>query len=123
MEKVKVLLCEDNKLTQRLLEVTLKKLNFDIVVAANGEQGIRFLKEEDIKLIITDINMPYNNGLEIVEFVRKNFNEKIPVIIVSGINLEETQALAAELGADEYFTKPFDPVELVRAVKKLGVCN
>ncbi|MEX0986771.1 MAG: response regulator [Bacteroidales bacterium] len=123
MEKVKVLLCEDNKLTQRLLEVTLKKLNFDIVVAANGEQGIRFLKEEDIKLIITDINMPYNNGLEIVEFVRKNYKEKIPVIIVSGINLEETQALAAELGADEYFTKPFDPVELVRAVKKLGVCN
>ncbi len=119
--KIKVLVCEDNKLTQRVLEAALRKLNFDIIVASDGEQGIRYIKEQDIKLIVTDINMPYNNGLEIVEFVRKNYKERIPVIIVSNISLDETRKHAKELGADAYFTKPFDPAELVKTIKTLVI--
>ena len=116
---MKVLVCEDNKLTQRVLEVSMRKLNFDILVATDGEQGIQLIRENDIDLIITDINMPYNSGLEIVEFVRKNYEKKIPVIIVTNINLEDTRRHAKELGADAYITKPFDPTELLDAIHSL----
>lgn len=118
-EKTKILICEDNKLTQRLLEVSLRKMNFDILVATDGEQGIRNIKEQDIGVIITDINMPFNSGLEIVEFVRKHYTKKIPVIIVSNINLEETRKHAKELGANAYFSKPFDPSELIKTIESL----
>ena len=116
---MKVLVCEDNKLTQRVLEVSMRKLDFDILVATDGEQGINLIRENDIDLIITDINMPYNSGLEIVEFVRKNYEKKIPVIIVTNINLEDTRRHAKELGADAYITKPFDPSELLDAIHSL----
>lgn len=121
--KDKVLVCEDNKLTQRVIEVALRRLNYDILVAVDGEEGIRKINEHDIKMIITDINMPYNNGLELVQHVRKNYKERIPVIIVTNIILEETRRLAIELGADRYITKPFDPEELITAIKSLQIAN
>jgi DNA-binding response OmpR family regulator len=120
-DKAKILVCEDNKLTQRVLEVALRKLDQDILVATDGEEGIRLIKEHEIGLIITDINMPYNSGLEIVEFVRKNFGRKIPVIIVTNISLEDTRRHAEELGADAYITKPFDPSELLEIIRSLNI--
>jgi CheY-like chemotaxis protein len=119
--KTKILVCEDNKLTQRVLEVALRKTDHDILVATDGEEGIRLIREHEIGLIITDINMPYNSGLEIVEFVRKNYGRKIPVIIVTNISLEETRRHAEELGADAYITKPFDPSELLQIIQTLNL--
>jgi DNA-binding response OmpR family regulator len=120
LENIKILICEDNRLTQRLLEMSLKKMNFDIHLATDGDEAIRILKEEDIGLVITDINMPYNSGLEVVEYIRRNFEKKIPIIIVTNIVLDETRILAEELGADSYITKPFDPIELTEAINALG---
>ncbi len=117
----KILVCEDNKLTQRVLEVALKKMNYEILVATDGEEGIRLLKENEIGLVITDINMPYNSGLEIVEFVRKKYGKEIPVIIVTNINLDDIRKQAQELGADAYITKPFDPAELIHAIQSLNL--
>lgn len=119
-EKTKILVCEDNKLTQRVLEVALKKMDSEILVATDGDEGIRLIKEHKIGLVITDINMPYNSGLEIVEFVRKNYGRKIPVIIVTNINLDDTRKHARELGADAYITKPFNPDELLAIIRSLN---
>lgn len=121
--KDKVLVCEDNKLTQRVIEVALRRLNYDIMVAQDGEEGIKMIKENDIKIIITDINMPYNSGLELVQYVRKHYKVRIPIIIVTNINLEETRKHAFELGADRFITKPFDPEELITAIKSLQIAN
>lgn len=120
-ERTKILVCEDNKLTQRVLEVALKKMDHEILVATDGEEAIRLIREQEIGLIITDINMPYNSGLEIVEFVRKNYGKEIPVIIVTNINLDDTRKHAAELGADAYITKPFDPAELLAIIQSLNL--
>ncbi len=120
-EKQKVLVCEDNKLTQKVLEAALKKMDFDVILAKDGDEGISHIKEDNVDLILTDINMPYNNGLELVEYVRKNFERKIPVIIVTNINLEDTRKHAMELGADAYITKPFDPGELRKAIELLQI--
>jgi len=119
LQRPKILICEDNKLTQRVLEVALRKMSYEILVATDGDQGIKFIREQEIDLIITDINMPFNSGLEIVEFVRKQYSRKIPVIIVSNINLENTRKHAKELGANAYFTKPFDPSELINTIADL----
>ncbi|MDA3821254.1 MAG: response regulator [Bacteroidales bacterium] len=121
MPQIKALICEDNKLTQRLLEVLLQKMNFEVHVAVDGEQAINYLKIEKIGLLITDINLPYNNGLEIIEYLRKSNEEKIPVIIISNINLEEAKLHAKELGADNYITKPFDPKELMKIIKGMNI--
>lgn len=115
----KILVCEDNKLTQRLFEASLRKADYDIIIAVDGEQAIRYINEEEIRMVITDINMPFNNGLEVVEYVRKRYRNRIPVIIVTNINLEETRAHARELGADAYLTKPFDPDELIGIIQTL----
>lgn len=120
-KRTKILVCEDNKLTQRVLEVALKKMNYETIVATDGEEAIRLIKENDIGLVITDINMPYNSGLEIVEFVRKKYGKELPVIIVTNINLDDIRKQAQELGADAYITKPFDPAELMNAIQSLNL--
>ena len=118
---MKALICEDNTLALKVLEVTLRRLNFEVIVARDGDEGIRHLQEESVNLLVTDINMPYNNGLEVVEYLRKHSDRRIPIIIVTNINLEETRKHAKELGADAYITKPFDPDELVKAINSLNI--
>jgi DNA-binding response OmpR family regulator len=118
-----VLICEDNLLTRKVLEITMLKMDFDVVVAGDGMQGIAQLKEEDVQLIITDINMPYNSGLELLDYVRKNSKTRIPVIVVTNINLDDTRKHAAELGADAFLPKPFDPEKLKKAVEDIGLAS
>ncbi len=118
-----MLICEDNLLTRKVLEITMLKMDFDVVVAGDGMQGIAQLKEEDVQLIITDINMPYNSGLELLDYVRKNSKTRIPVIVVTNINLDDTRKHAAELGADAFLPKPFDPEKLKKAVEDIGLAS
>ena len=75
--------------------------------------------EQEIDILVTDINMPYNSGLELIQYIKSNLSGKVPVIIVSGINLEETKQHAKELGAVNYVTKPFDPEILVEMIQKI----
>ncbi|MBN1133047.1 MAG: response regulator [Bacteroidales bacterium] len=117
---MRVLVCEDNMLMLKTIEFTLRKHGYDVFNAVDGEQGIRILDSEKIDILITDINMPYNSGLELIQHVKTNFDHDIPVIIVSGINLEEIKQQAKKLGAVNYVTKPFDPEVLVEMIKKIS---
>lgn len=117
---MKILVCEDNALTLRSIEYSLKKAGFDVSKALDGEQGVRILEEEEIDLVISDINMPYTKGLELVRYVNTKMERKIPVIIITGITLEETREHALELGAAGFLTKPLDLNVLVESVKSLS---
>ena len=114
---MKILVCEDNTLTLRSIEYSLKNAGYEVSRAMDGDQGIRILKEEKIDLVITDINMPYTKGLELVRHVNTKMERKIPVIIITGITLEETRDHALELGASGFLTKPLDLDVLVEKVK------
>jgi DNA-binding response OmpR family regulator len=114
-----ILVCEDNIMTLRTIEYSLKKAGYNVFKAQDGVQGIRILGEEEIDLVITDINMPYTKGLELIRHINTNLEPKIPVIVVTGITNSETRAHATELGAKAYLTKPFDPVVMVNKVKSL----
>ncbi|HER07987.1 MAG TPA: response regulator [Bacteroides sp.] len=117
---MKILVCEDNPMTLRTIEYTLTREGHEVMEAEDGGQAIRMLHEEGIDLLITDINMPYTKGLELVRYVNKNLDARIPVIVISIINLEETKQHAMELGAFGYLTKPFDPKSLLRLVQSVA---
>jgi len=110
-------------MTLRTIEFALKKAGYSVYKAENGDQGIRLLAEEEIDLVITDINMPYTKGLELVRHINTQLEPKIPVIVISGITNKETKEHALELGAEGYITKPFDLNVMVSLVKSVSEKN
>jgi DNA-binding response OmpR family regulator len=103
----------------RTIEFTLRNKGYEVVKAMDGGEGINILNREKIDLLITDINMPYNSGLELLQHVREKLDYRIPVIVMSVISLEETKKHAWELGAVHYITKPFDPGTLIDKIKEI----
>jgi len=91
----------------------------EIFESKSGFEALKLLPHHHFNLIITDINMPDINGLELVGFVKKNQNYKhIPLIIITTEGSERDKEKGLSLGADEYLVKPFNPEELQRLVKK-----
>ena len=111
----RILIVEDSETMRSLLMATLEDLEGPIKTdeAASGFEALRMLPRERYDLIVTDINMPDINGLELVSFVKRNEQyASIPVIIVSTEGSERDRDKGLELGADAYLVKPFDPEEL-----------
>jgi two-component system chemotaxis response regulator CheY len=109
-----------------LLVSTLEDLGcFEITETSSGFEALKFLSQEKPDLIITDINMPDINGLELVSFVKRNpLMKGIPLIIVTTERGDRDRVKGLELGAEEYLTKPFDPQVLQRLVAKhLGLAG
>jgi len=110
----KILIAEDSSTMRSLIVSTIAALgDFEIVEAANGFEALRILPREKVDLVITDINMPDINGLELVSFVKNNPNYKeTPLFIISTEGSERDREKGLSLGADAYLTKPFSPQEL-----------
>lgn len=117
----KVLVVEDSSAMRSLIATIVEEIRgIEVVEAGNGFDALRILPQQRIDLIITDINMPDINGLEITHFVKNNPNyHKIPVIIVTTERGEEDRKKGLSLGASEYITKPFNPEDLRQIVVRL----
>jgi two-component system chemotaxis response regulator CheY len=105
-----------------LLSTSLEELGGPIKITqvASGFEALRFLPREQYDLIVTDINMPDINGLELVSFVKSNASYRdIPLIIVSTESSERDRDKGLELGADAYLVKPFEPDALRDLVREL----
>jgi DNA-binding response OmpR family regulator len=115
-----MLICDDDSITIRALDYQFKKDGFEILKANNGRDAQKLLVENsDIDVLVADIYMPLVNGLELITFVRETLQRSIPIVIVSGVNLEDTMLHAFELGASSFFTKPFNLGELSNQIKHL----
>lgn len=114
-----ILICEDNVMTLRTMEFALKKAGYTVFKAEDGALAKSMLEEEEINLVLTDINMPYTKGLELIRYINTHIQPKIPVVVITGITNSETKAHAEELGASDYLTKPFDLDEMVARVNSL----
>lgn len=116
----KVLVVEDSATMRSLIASTVENLpGVEVLEAMNGFEALRILPKYPINLIITDINMPDINGLEIIHFVKSNPGYKtIPIIIVTTEKGEKDREKGLELGASEYITKPFDPSALLQIVRR-----
>ena len=115
-----ILIVEDSATTRALIRAVIEELGeFETVEASSGFEALKMLPQQEYDLIITDINMPDINGLELINFVRNNprYNQ-IPIIIVSTERSEEDKKRGMALGATAYVTKPFKSLELQEIIKK-----
>jgi two-component system chemotaxis response regulator CheY len=103
-----------------LLISTIEALEgFEIVEAANGFEALRLLPREQVDLVITDINMPDINGLELIRYIRGSGNySTIPLFIISTESSDKDLCKGLALGANEYLVKPFEPAQLQRLLLK-----
>jgi DNA-binding response OmpR family regulator len=113
------LVIEDEELILKSLEFRLKKSGYEVIKALDGRAGLQAIENENFDLVITDIMLPFNSGLEVVNRIKSSDKKHIPVIVLSNVGLENVVLDAFKLGADDYITKPFSPVELSVRVKRL----
>ena len=116
----KILITEDSSTMRSLLVSTIETCgDYEIIQAANGFEALRLLPRENVDLIITDINMPDINGLELISYVRNNPNyQSIPLFIISTEGSEKDMEKGLALGANEYLVKPFNPMKLQELIRK-----
>lgn len=115
-----ILIVDDSAAMRSLLVATLETLGqLAIVQAPNGFEALRMLPREQIDLVLTDINMPDINGLELLSFIRNNqLYKDIPVVVISTEGSRKDIEKGLALGANEYLVKPFHPDQLLEIVKK-----
>lgn len=110
-----ILVCDDDKQIVEAIEIYLKNEGYHIFKAYDGEQAISVLKQEEIHLLIMDVMMPKLDGIHATLKIREY--SSIPIIILSAKSEDADKILGLNIGADDYVTKPFNPLELVARVK------
>jgi len=112
-----ILVCEDNKVVAYTISAILSRAGFKAEVASDGNIAFKLLENNDYKLILLDIHLPYHSGLEIVRHVRLDQNKLVPIIVVSTFSDPQILQQAKELGVNDYIVKPIDPVYLIDRIK------
>lgn len=115
MSKERILIVDDEKEIRDLIDIYLKGEGYDTIKAENGEEALNILEEQNVDLIILDIMMPKVNGIEACLRIREE--REMPIIMLSAKSEDMDKILGLNTGADDYLTKPFNPLELVARVK------
>lgn len=114
----KIIVADDEQLIRRLVSDFLKKDGYTVLEAENGEEALRiFENNKDTDLLVLDIMMPQKDGWEVCREIRKTSN--VPILLLSARSQEFDQINGFEAGADDYVTKPFSPVLLVKRIEAL----
>ena len=119
----KILLVEDEEIISDLLQRKLKKEGYEVLVASDGKEGLKSMRETEPDLILLDIIMPKIGGFEVMEEMNKDPKlKKIPVIIISNSGQPVELERAVELGAKDWLIKTeFDPQDVIeKVVKQIG---
>jgi len=116
----KILIAEDSLTMRSLIVSTIVAIgDYETVEAANGFEALRILPREKVDLIITDINMPDINGLELVSFIRNSDNyRETPLFIISTESSDRDREKGMSLGANAYLVKPFAPDQLQTLIRE-----
>lgn len=118
MEKLKILVVDDESRMRKLVRDFLVKQNFEVLEAEDGEDALdKFYTNKDIALIILDVMMPKINGWDVCKEIRET--SKVPVIMLTAKGEESDELLGFDIGADEYISKPFSPKILVARVEAI----
>lgn len=109
-----VLVVDDDKEIVNAIDIYLSKEGYNILKAYNGKEALEIVKHNEIHLIIVDIMMPKMDGIEFTDNIRKD--KSIPIIMLSAKSEDYDKVLGLDKGADDYITKPFNPIELIARV-------
>ena len=112
----KILIVEDDSTIRNLILLTLQMENYNAIAAEDGEIAISKLDEEDIDLILLDIMLPKIDGYGVLQKIQ---NKNIPVIFLTAKSSIQDKVMGLKLGADDYITKPFEPLELLARIEAL----
>lgn len=115
MSKYNVLVVDDEKEITDAIEIYLKNEDINVIKAYDGVEALNIIEKEDIHLVIMDIMMPKMDGMRATMNIRQEKN--IPIIILSAKSQDIDKILGLNIGADDYITKPFNPLELIARVK------
>jgi DNA-binding response OmpR family regulator len=117
VEPIRILLVDDEESIRRVVEQALSKEGFQVLCAADGEEGWAIFQKEQPELVILDVMLPEKDGFELCRLIRDDFST--PIIFLSAKSDIVDKSVGFNLGADDYLTKPFSPVELTLRVKAL----
>lgn len=113
--KYKILVAEDDTDIADFIKLYLENEGYEVIPSADGMTAYEKLKESRADLAVVDIMMPKLNGYDLIRRIREDSN--IPIIILSAKNLDSDKILGLDLGADDYLTKPFNPLELIARIR------
>lgn len=123
-----ILICDDEKDIVNALKIYLHDPNYNLFEASNGLEALKVVEEQDIHLVLMDIMMPEMSGIEAMVKIREKTN--VPIILLTAKSEDSDKILGLTVGADDYITKPFNPVEVsarcksqLRRYMQLGAGN
>lgn len=111
----RILVCDDDKEIVEAIEIYLTQEGYEVLKAYDGEEAIQTLKKEHVDLLIMDVMMPRLDGIRATLKIREE--NSLPIIILSAKSEDADKILGLNIGADDYVTKPFNPLELVARAK------
>lgn len=111
----KILVCDDDKDIVEAIDIYLTQEGYEVLKAYDGDEAIKVLKSKEVDLLIIDVMMPRLDGIRATLKIRENMS--LPIIILSAKSEDADKILGLNIGADDYITKPFNPLELVARVK------
>jgi PAS domain S-box-containing protein len=112
LNNIKILLCEDNVLNQKLAKKVITKFGFDVEIAENGKVGIEKLQKEKYDIVLMDLQMPEMDGYQAVLSIRNELNLQVPIIAMTAHSLVGEKEKCLEIGMNDYIGKPFSQEEL-----------
>ncbi|MFV5695859.1 response regulator transcription factor [Flavobacterium sp. LB3P122] len=115
---MKILIAEDDEMMLKTIEFKLIREGYEVISCPDGNVALDKIVSEKPDLILSDIEMPFASGLDIINTIKIDLKLNTPIIILSAVGLEKNVLRAFELGADDFITKPFSPNELIVRIKR-----
>lgn len=118
---MKLVIVEDDEMLRKSLSFFLRSNNYDIIDFDNGLDAIEYVQQNwmDIAVVITDLNLPFAGGQQVIYSTRKITEAEISIIVLTSSGVEATELEVFELGADDFISKPFSPSVLLKRIEKL----
>jgi len=123
VEKLKILMCEDNVINQKLARNVINNFGFEMDIAQNGEEGIALLLKNNYDLILMDLQMPLMDGYQTTVHIRNELQSNIPIIAMTAHFFPGEKEKCLDIGMNAYIPKPFKQLELLETIKKVIVKN
>jgi len=123
LQELKLLFVEDEVDLIKIISETLDKLNFNYLIANNGQDGLdKLAQHDDVDIIITDINMPIMTGVEMIESIRQNSHyQDIEIVIMSAYTEKSIVDQVEKLGVKNYLYKPFDFIKFIDLISDIKI--
>ena len=117
---MRILAVDDSPTMRQMIAATLRAARYEVVEAENGRDALQLLESETVDLIISDLNMIVMDGFEFASKVRENpAYEFVPILFLTTEAAEDMKQIGREIGATGWLLKPFDPVELIKVVRRI----